>query len=136
VEIGGQGVVVVADRRLAGSAESAAVGGGDTGPGGEQGPLLLLPEMPLQQGSVNEHRRLTLTLILVVDFDVGGVFRSADDSCHAFLLFDCPAPCSVRSSGRWIVGVEFRCWAALRCSLAVTSLCALRWHPDGAGSVW
>ena len=80
VEVGGERVVVVPGRRLAGLAEPAPVVGDDPVPGGEQCPLLTFPGVPVQRVPVDQDDRLTLAVVLVVDLDVGVVLRAYDDA--------------------------------------------------------
>jgi hypothetical protein len=82
-EIGGEGVVVVPDRRLAGLAETPPVVRDHPKTGGEQRPLLPLPSSPAQRKPVDEHDRLTGSVVLVVELDVNGVLAPDGDVGHA-----------------------------------------------------
>ena len=70
VQVGGEGVVVIAGGRLAGLAEPAPVVGDDPVPGLEQGRDLLVPGAAAERVAVDQHDRLAGAMILVVDLDV------------------------------------------------------------------
>ena len=82
VQIGGEGVVVVADGRLAGLPEAATVVGDHAVAGGEQHPGLTLPGVAVQRVAVDQHDRLPGAVVLVVDLDVGAVLGSDGDARH------------------------------------------------------
>ncbi len=69
VEIGGEGVVVVAQGGLTGVAEAPAVVGDGPIPGLKQDPDLLLPGSPAQRKAVNEHNGATRAVVLVVEIN-------------------------------------------------------------------
>src|SRR5439155_11989819 len=85
VQVGGEGVVVVPDGGLAGPAEPAAVVGDHAISGGQQNPVLPLPGVAVERVPVDEHDRLALAVVLVVDVDVGAVFGADLDVGHDFL---------------------------------------------------
>src|SRR5229473_2576893 len=89
VQVGGEGVVVIADRGLAGLAEAAAVVGDDPVPSLEEDAFLLFPRVPVERVAVNEHDRLPGAVVLVVDLDVVAVLPADGDLRHrlALLLF-------------------------------------------------
>ena len=78
-EVGREGVVVVADGRLAGAAEAATVVADHAVAAREQLALLALPRVPVQGIAVNQHDRITAPVILVVDLDRGSVLASNDE---------------------------------------------------------
>jgi hypothetical protein len=73
---------IVSDRRLAGSAEAAAIVGDDAMTRGEQRCHLLFPRGAAQRPAMDEHHRRSRAVVLVVEFDGAGVFLSD--------LFSCP----------------------------------------------
>jgi hypothetical protein len=70
IEVGGEGVVVIPGRRLAGLAEPAPVIGDDPVPGLQQHRDLLVPGPAAERVPVDQHHRLAGAVILVVDLDV------------------------------------------------------------------
>jgi hypothetical protein len=88
VQVGGEGVVVVAGRGLAGLAEAAPVISDHPVAGLQQDAFLLLPGVPVQRVAVNQHDRLAGAVVFVVDLDVLGVLPADGDLSHclAFLL--------------------------------------------------
>jgi len=85
-QVGGEGVVVVPDDRLAGPAESAPVVGDHPVAGLPQDAVLALPGVPVERVPVDQHDRLTLAVVPVVDVDVGAVLGADLDVRHGFLL--------------------------------------------------
>jgi hypothetical protein len=83
-QIGREGVIVVADRRLAGPAEPAAVVRDDPVAGVQKHAMLPLPGVPVERVAVDEHHRLAAAVILVVELDVGAVLGAGDDVGHGF----------------------------------------------------
>jgi len=86
LEIACERVVVIAARRLAGLAEPAAVIGDAAVSVLEEHPLLALPGVAVQRVAVDQDDRLAGAVIVVVDFDVGGVLRSDFDEWHGAFL--------------------------------------------------
>ncbi len=82
VQVGGEGVVVVADDRLAGLAEAAAVIGDDPVAGLQQDRDLLVPGPAAERIPVDQHDRLARAVVLVVDLDIGGVLPTDGDFGH------------------------------------------------------
>jgi hypothetical protein len=82
IEVGGEGVVVVADDRLAGLAEPAPVVGDDPVAGLQQHRNLLVPGTATERVAVDQHDGLAGAMILVVDLDVGAVLSSDFDKWH------------------------------------------------------
>src|ERR1700690_12459 len=82
IEVGGEGVVVIPGRRLAGLAEPAPVVGDDPVPGVQQDPDLLVPGAAAERVAVDQHDGQAGTMILVVDLDVGAVFLADGDCGH------------------------------------------------------
>jgi hypothetical protein len=82
VQVGGEGVVVVAGSRLAGLAEPAPVIGDHPVPGVQQHRDLLVPGPAAERVPVDQHHRLAGAVILVVDLDVGAVFPADGDCGH------------------------------------------------------
>ena len=70
VQVGGEGVVVVAGGGLAGLAEPAPVVGDDPVAGLQQGRDLLVPGAAAERVAVDQHHRLAGAMILVIDLDV------------------------------------------------------------------
>lgn len=62
-----------ADGRLARLPESAAVVGDDPVARLQQGRALLLPRVPIERVAVDEHDRLSLSVVLVIEIDVRAV---------------------------------------------------------------
>ena len=71
VQVGGEGVVVVADDGLAGLAEPAAIVGDDPVSGLQQDQDLLVPGPAAERIPVDQHDGLARAVVLVVDLDVG-----------------------------------------------------------------
>jgi NAD(P)-dependent dehydrogenase (short-subunit alcohol dehydrogenase family) len=91
VQVFGEGVVVVADRRLAGLAEPSAVVGDDSVTRSQQDCGLLLPGSTAQRIPVDQHYRLTGTVILIVEIDVARIFLTDINVWHrelSLFLFD------------------------------------------------
>jgi hypothetical protein len=86
VQVGGEGVVVIADRRLAGPVEPAPVIGDDPVPGLQQHAFLPFPGVPVQQVAVDQHHRTAAAVIFVVDLVIGAVLGSDGDVRHGILL--------------------------------------------------
>jgi hypothetical protein len=88
VQVGGEGVVVIADGGLAGLPEAAAVVGDDPVPGLQKDAFLLFPGVPVERVAVDQHDRLPGAVVLVVDLDVFAVLPADGHLCHclAFLL--------------------------------------------------
>jgi hypothetical protein len=82
VEVRGEGVEVVARRRLAGSSEAPAVVRDDSVTCSEQGPDLLLPGCAAQRPSMDQHDRPTRAVVLVVELDGLGVFLANNERAH------------------------------------------------------
>jgi hypothetical protein len=70
VQVGGEGVVVIAGDRLAGLAEPAPVVGDDPVAGLEQRRDLPVPGTAAERVAVDQHHRLAGAMILVMDLDV------------------------------------------------------------------
>ena len=70
VQVGGEGVVVIAGGRLAGLAEPAPVVGDDPVAGLQQRRDLLVPGAAAERIAVDQHHRLAGAVILVMDLDV------------------------------------------------------------------
>jgi hypothetical protein len=70
VQVGGEGVVVVAGDRLAGPAEPAPIVGDDPVAGLQQDRDLLVLGPAAEGVAVDQHHRLAGAVILVVDLDV------------------------------------------------------------------
>src|SRR5262249_29621037 len=85
-QVGGEGVVVVTDGRLARLAEAAPVVADHPVAGGEKVGLLFLPRVPFQRVAVDEDDRLAGTVVVVVELDVGAVLGSDGDVRHRSLL--------------------------------------------------
>ena len=83
LEIGGERVVVVARRGLAGLAEAAAVVADAAVAVREQHPLLALPRVAVERVAVDQDDRLAGAVVVVVDLDVGAVLGSDLDEWHA-----------------------------------------------------
>jgi hypothetical protein len=79
VEVGREGVVVVADGRLAGAAEAATVVADHAVTRREELALLSLPRVPVQGIPVDQHDRIAAAVVLVVDLDRGSVLASNDE---------------------------------------------------------
>jgi hypothetical protein len=97
VEVGGEGVVVVAVEGLGRLAEAAAVVGDDPVAGLDQRGDLGLPGLARQRPAVDEHDRAAGAVVLVVELDRGGVLGADGDRGH------------VRCSCRLGSGVEQVC---------------------------
>src|SRR4051794_10877673 len=82
VEVRGEGVVVVADRRLAGVAEAATVVRDDAEPRLEQRRDLLLPRAGAEREAVDQDDRLSRADVLVMDGDGRGVLLADGDVGH------------------------------------------------------
>src|ERR1700759_4001310 len=82
-QVGGKRVVVVADIGLAGPPESAAIVRDDAVAGVPQDGHLPVPSPATERIPVDQDDGLTRTVVLVVDFDVGGVLSANDDFRHA-----------------------------------------------------
>jgi hypothetical protein len=95
VQIRGEGVVVVADGRLAGAPESPAVVADHAVAGGEQRALLALPRRAAQRVPVDEDHGRAAAVVLVVDLDRRAVLGSDLAAWHA---------CSLRANGEPTVG--------------------------------
>ena len=80
VQVGGEGVVVVADDRLAGLAEAAPVVGDDPIAGLQQDRDLLVPGPAAERIAVDQHDRLAGAVVLVVDLDIGRVLPADGDT--------------------------------------------------------
>jgi len=96
VQVGGEGVVVVADGRLARAAEPTSVVADHAVPGGEQLALLALPRVPVQRVAVDQNDGIARPVVVVVDLDVLVVLDSDVDERHD--------PLPIRSSSladRW-----------------------------------
>ena len=100
VQVGGEGVVVIAGGRLAGLPEAAAVVGDDPVPGLQQDAFLLLPGVSVERVAVDQHDRLPGAVVFVVDLDVFAVLPADSDLSHclAFLL-----------AGTELAGTELAC---------------------------
>jgi hypothetical protein len=92
VEVGGERVVVVPGGGPAGPAETAPVVGDDPVPGLEQDPVLPFPGVPVELVPVDQHDRLALAVVLVVEVDVGAVLATNGDVRHGFLPLPGSAP--------------------------------------------
>src|SRR6185436_19754236 len=93
-EIRREGVVVVADARLARTSEAAAIVGDHAVTGRQQRGGLFFPRRSAQRPSVDEHDRRPGTVIFVIELDGGGVLLTDRDGAHA------PAPSSGRCPGK------------------------------------
>src|ERR1039458_2962141 len=82
VQVLGEGVVVVADSRLAGLAEPSAVIRDDTVSRLQKRCDLLLPGSATQWISMNKDNRVTRAMVLLIDIDVAGVFRTDRSEWH------------------------------------------------------
>jgi hypothetical protein len=89
-KVGGERVVVIADGRLAGGAEAAAVIGDDPVAGVQQRRELLLPGVAVQRVAVDQHHRPSAAVVLVVDLDPAGVSSPTLTYGMSF-----PPPCAV-----------------------------------------
>jgi len=98
VQVSGEGVVVVAGRRLAGLAEPAPVIGDDPVPGVQQHWDLLIPGTAAERVAVDQHDGLAGAMILVVDLDVGVVLLS-DSYCGHGATFPLAGMPGVRVPG-------------------------------------
>jgi len=87
-QVGGERVVVVACRGLAGLAEAATVVGDRAVPGVEQRALLALPRAAVQGVAVDQDDRAAVPVILVVELDVRAVLGPDGDEWH-LLSFVC-----------------------------------------------
>jgi hypothetical protein len=87
VQVGGEGVVVVADRRLAGLAEAAAVVGNDPVTGAEQGRDLLFPGPPAEREAVDEDDGTARAVVLVVELDRRRILLTDRHPRHRWLPF-------------------------------------------------
>jgi len=76
VQVLGEGVVVVARGWLAGLAETSAVIGDDPVTCSQKDRDLLLPRSTAQRISVNKNNRVTRAMVLIIEIDVAGVFRT------------------------------------------------------------
>jgi hypothetical protein len=81
-QVGREGVVVVAHRRLARAAEPATVIADAAIAGGEQLSLLALPRVAVERIAMNQHDRLAAAVVLVVDLDRGVVLGSNSYAGH------------------------------------------------------
>src|ERR1019366_508404 len=82
VQVLGEGVVVVADSWLAGLAEPSAVIRDDTVSRLQKRGDLLLPGSTTQWISVNKDNRVTRAMVLIIEIDVAGVFRTDRGEWH------------------------------------------------------
>ena len=82
VQVGGKGVVVVPGDRLAGIAEPAPVIRDHPVPGRQQVAFLPLPGPAVQRVAVNQHDRLTRSVVFVVDVDAGAVLAADRNEGH------------------------------------------------------
>src|SRR5664280_3020094 len=82
VQVLSEGVVVVAGSWLAGLAESSAVIGDDTVSRRQKRCDLLLPGSATQWISVNKNNRVTRAMVLIIEIDVAGVFRTDRSEWH------------------------------------------------------
>src|ERR1039457_6559754 len=82
VQVLGEGVVVVADSRLAGLAEPSAVIRDDTVSRLQKRCDLLLPGSATQWISVNKDNPVTRAMVLLIEIDVAGVFRTDRSEWH------------------------------------------------------
>ena len=82
MQVLGEGVVVVADSWLAGLAESSAVIRDDTVSRRQKRCDLLLPGSATQWISVNKNNRVTRAMVLIIEIDVAGVFRTDRSEWH------------------------------------------------------
>jgi hypothetical protein len=82
VQVGGERVVVVALGDLARIAEAAPVVSDDAISGGDELSGLQLPAVAVERIAVDQHHRLPLPLVLVVELDIGAVLRSHRDVSH------------------------------------------------------
>ena len=80
VQIGGEGVVVVANRRLAGLAEATTVVRDHAVAGPQEHAFLAFPRVPVEGIAVDEHHRRAAAVVLVVELDVGVVLGPDSDS--------------------------------------------------------
>ena len=85
VQVGGEGVVVVADRGSAGTAEPSAVVGDHAEAPRQQHPFLALPRAPVQRVPVHQHDGFAAAVVLVVDLDRSTVLRPDCDPRHVTL---------------------------------------------------
>jgi hypothetical protein len=86
VEVGREGVEVVAAGRTARSAEAAAVVGDDPVTGREQREQLRLPGTAVQRPAVQQDDGWTTAVVFVVDLDRGRVLPADGDGAHGGLL--------------------------------------------------
>src|SRR5690606_33518862 len=82
LEVGGEGVVVVAGGGLRGATEAAPVVADAAVAGGEQRAFLALPGVAVQRVAVDQHDRRALTAVPVVDLDVGAVLTPGGHERH------------------------------------------------------
>src|SRR2546422_498556 len=85
VQIGREGVVVVADGRLARATKPSPVVADHAMAAREQLAFLTLPRVPVQRVAVDQHHRLAAAVIFVVDLDRSVVLGSNSDAGHTFL---------------------------------------------------
>ena len=93
VEVGGEGVEVVAHGGPARPPEAAPVVVDHSVAGGEQGVQLRFPRSAVERPAVDQHDRSPAPLVLVVEVDRGAVLLAHGDRAHPELL------CSVASPG-------------------------------------
>ncbi len=82
VQVGGEGVVVVARHGLARPAKATAVVGDDAVAGLDQRVGLLLPRLPVQRVTVDQDDRLPRPVVLVVEIDAGRALGADGDGSH------------------------------------------------------
>ena len=86
IEIGGEGIVVVTGTWLAGPAKATTVVGDHAMARRQKSSGLLFPGIAVERPAMNEHDRQTGAVILVIEFDRGGVFPSDIYKAHGATL--------------------------------------------------
>src|ERR1700691_2931014 len=86
MQVLGEGVVVVAAGRLTRLAEAPAIVGNHTVTRGQQHRGLLLPGRTAQWISVDQDNRPTRAVVLIINFNVAGVFLSYRNVWHRIFL--------------------------------------------------
>lgn len=87
VQVGGEGVIVVAAADLGRLPEAATIVGDHPEARREQLACLLLPAMTVERVPVDEHHRLSGSLILVVQLDRRAVLLPNGDEGHCVFPF-------------------------------------------------
>src|SRR5262249_44877412 len=83
VEIGGEGVVVVARASLARTAEASAVVGNHAVPGGEERGRLLFPRCSAQRPPVDQDNGRSGPMVFVIEVDSRGILFAHSNRGHS-----------------------------------------------------